>query len=286
MPKKKTGAKKKADKQKERQKEIKSSSEAKSLVQHPCNKLMECDKCQRRQKNRAFCYFCHSLQKLPLCCHCDKTKCMAKGGDCVVKHHGLYVTGLSLVGAICDFCEAWVCHSRRCLQTHACSCPLADAVCIECNRTVWEHGGRVFKCPYCEGFLCEDDQFEHQASCQKLDSETLKCASCNKLGQHSCLRCKICFCDIHVKRKGIKYIVGDAYPCPKCGFTTKETKALSMSTRTVKFGRQRYNDEYEYDDDDDDETAGAVGGGYHYNYEYNDDDDADEEWEEEEEEEQ
>ena len=86
---------------------------------------------------------------------------MAKGGDCVVKHHGLYVTGLSLVvklsflsfifllssflpfqGAICDFCEAWVCHSRRCLQTHACSCPLADAVCIECNRTVWEHGER------------------------------------------------------------------------------------------------------------------------------------------------
>ena len=40
MPKKKTGARKKAEKQKERQKEIKSSSEAKSLVQHPCNKQM------------------------------------------------------------------------------------------------------------------------------------------------------------------------------------------------------------------------------------------------------
>lgn len=40
MPKKKTGAKKKADKQRERQKEIKTSSEARSLVHHPCNKLM------------------------------------------------------------------------------------------------------------------------------------------------------------------------------------------------------------------------------------------------------
>ena len=25
-------------------------------------------------------------------------------------------------------------------MTHACSCPLADAVCIECSRTVWDHG--------------------------------------------------------------------------------------------------------------------------------------------------
>lgn len=36
-------------------------------------------------------------------------------------------------------------------------------------------GGRIFKCAYCEEFLCEDDQFEHQASCQILESENLKC---------------------------------------------------------------------------------------------------------------
>ena len=36
-------------------------------------------------------------------------------------------------------------------------------------------GGRVFKCPYCAGYLCEDDQFEHQASCQRLDNESYKC---------------------------------------------------------------------------------------------------------------
>ncbi len=40
MPKKKTGARKKAEKQKERQKEIRTSSEARSLVQQPCNSMM------------------------------------------------------------------------------------------------------------------------------------------------------------------------------------------------------------------------------------------------------
>ena len=36
-------------------------------------------------------------------------------------------------------------------------------------------GGRVFVCSYCASFICEDDQFEHQAKCQVLESETLKC---------------------------------------------------------------------------------------------------------------
>ena len=30
-------------------------------------------------------------------------------------------------------------------------------------------------CSYCASYLCEDDQFEHQAKCQVLESETLKC---------------------------------------------------------------------------------------------------------------
>jgi hypothetical protein len=81
----------------------------------------------------------------------------------------------SVQGAICDYCEAWVCHGRRCLTTHACSCPLQDAVCAECERQVWDHGGRIFRCSFCTSFLCEDDQFEHQASCQVLESETFKC---------------------------------------------------------------------------------------------------------------
>lgn len=265
MPKKKTGARKKAEKQKERQKGIRTASEFRSLVKQPCNTIMECDKCQRRQKNRAFCYFCQSVQKLPSCAQCGKSKCMAKGGDCVVKHPAAFATGMAIVGAVCDFCEAWVCHSRKCLSTHACSCPLTDVSCAECDRGVWEHGGRVFTCSYCSSYLCEDDQFEHQASCQKIEAENLKCASCNRLGQFSCLRCKICFCDDHVRRKGIKYTKGDPFPCPKCGHPTKETKELSMSTKTIAYGKQDY--------DDDDEGASGWGGYGSYSY-GNDDDDA------------
>ncbi|KAJ7326931.1 hypothetical protein JRQ81_016690 [Phrynocephalus forsythii] len=238
MPKKKTGARKKAENRKEREKQIRASRGNVDLAKHPCNASMECDKCQRRQKNRAFCYFCSSVQKLPLCAQCGKTKCMMKSSDCVIKHAGVYSTGLAMVGAICDFCEAWVCHGRKCLSTHACICPLADAECIECERGVWDHGGRIFSCSFCHNFLCEDDQFEHQASCQVLEAETFKCVSCNRLGQHSCLRCKACFCDDHARSKVFKQEKGKEPPCPKCGHETQQTKDLSMSTRSLRFGRQ------------------------------------------------
>ena len=36
-------------------------------------------------------------------------------------------------------------------------------------------GGRVYQCSFCNTFLCEDDQFEHQASCQRLEAESFKC---------------------------------------------------------------------------------------------------------------
>uniref|UniRef100_A0A8C0N9X9 Zinc finger protein 330 n=1 Tax=Canis lupus familiaris TaxID=9615 RepID=A0A8C0N9X9_CANLF len=147
------------------------------------------------------------------------------------------------VGAICDFCEAWVCHGRKCLSTHACACPLTDAECVECERGVWDHGGRIFSCSFCHNFLCEDDQFEHQASCQVLEAETFKCVSCNRLGQHSCLRCKACFCDDHTRSKVFKQEKGKQPPCPKCGHETQETKDLSMSTRSLKFGRQTGGEE-------------------------------------------
>ena len=45
--------------------------------------------------------------RLPQCAECGKAKCMMKTGDCVIKHAGQHTTGLQLVGAICDFCEAW-----------------------------------------------------------------------------------------------------------------------------------------------------------------------------------
>ncbi|KAM5233582.1 zinc finger protein 330 isoform 2-T5 [Hipposideros larvatus] len=208
MPKKKTGARKKAESRREREKQLRASRGTIDLAKHPCNASMECDKCQRRQKNRAFCYFCNSVQKLPICAQCGKTKCMMKSSDCVIKHAGVYSTGLAMVGAICDFCEAWVCHGRKCLSTHACACPLADAECVECERGVWDHG-----------------------------------VSCNRLGQHSCLRCKACFCDDHTRSKVFKQEKGKQPPCPKCGHETQETKDLSMSTRSLKFGRQTGGEE-------------------------------------------
>ncbi|CAL8331452.1 unnamed protein product [Lota lota] len=275
MPKKKTGARKKAESRKEREKQTRANRDHVDVAKHPCNFAMECDKCQRRQKNRAFCYFCASVQKLPMCAQCGKTKCM-KSSDCVIRHPGIHSTGMGMVGAVCDFCEAWVCHGRKCLSTHACICPLTDAECIECDRNVWEHGklstihnslplgslteivhnciiniwfckgGRLFRCSFCMNFLCEDDQFEHQASCQILEAETYKCVSCNRLGQHSCLRCKACYCDDHARSKVFKQEKGKGPPCPKCGHETQETKDLSMSTRSVKFGRQSGADEDSY----------------------------------------
>ncbi|KAJ1521403.1 hypothetical protein ONE63_003077 [Megalurothrips usitatus] len=272
MPKKKTGQRKKAEKQKLRQKEIRAARDHVPLAKFPCNASMECDRCERKQKNRAFCYFCQSVQRLPQCAQCGKVKCMLKTGDCVVKHTGQFSTGMGMVGAVCDFCEAWVCHGRKCLTTHACTCPLQDSVCIECERGVWDHGGRMFQCSFCNNFLCEDDQFEHQASCQVIEAESLKCQSCNKLGQYSCLRCKVCYCEDHVRRKGFKYEKGKTIPCPKCGYDTSQTKDLSMSTRSHKYGRQGTAD-------DDDDEGGASGYGYYGGTPtYYDDDDDDEDY--------
>lgn len=89
-----------------------------------------------------------------------------------------------------------------------------------------------------------------------LESENYKCQSCNRLGQYSCLRCKTCYCDDHVKRKGFKYDKNKPIPCPKCNYETSVTKELSMSTRSHKFGRQK-----DYDDDDD-EDGNYMAGDY------------------------
>nr|CDJ94048.1 NOA36 domain containing protein [Haemonchus contortus] len=278
MPKKKTGQRKKAEKQRELQKKIRSGE--RSLAEHPCNIQMQCDQCLRDQKTRAFCYFCSAISKLPTCAHCGKQKCMSKTGDCVIKHPGKFTTGMGMVGAVCDFCEAFICHGKKCLTTHACSCPLRNAECVECKRGVWDHGGRIYNCGFCSNFLCEDDQFEHQASCQQLDSENYKCLSCNRLGAYTCMRCKICFCDEHVRRKGVVINKSQEIPCPKCSCPVKETKDYSVSAKTYihyqsnllvrrhDYGRQQRPGYEGGDDDDDDYTADYV-----FNKESDDDDD-------------
>eukprot|EP00922_Rhytidocystis_sp_ex-Travisia-forbesii_P048489 GHVS01072226.1.p1 GENE.GHVS01072226.1~~GHVS01072226.1.p1 ORF type:complete len:261 (-),score=33.17 GHVS01072226.1:339-1121(-) len=191
---------------------------------------------------RVSCYFCDSVQKLLQCAECGRIKCTSAGGECLVKHAARHATGLALLGAICDFCEAPVCHSRKCVQTHACNCLLRDkeevVCCVECDRSIWEHGGRAFRCATCNQWLCEDDQFEHQASCQVLDAESYKCMSCNRLGLYSCLRCKVCYCADHV-RGHTKVKRGEPIPCKKCGYEVQETKDLSMSVRRHEYGRKR-----------------------------------------------
>ncbi|OWA53540.1 Zinc finger protein 330-like protein [Hypsibius exemplaris] len=280
MPKKKSGQRKKADKQKEVLRVIRTGGK-RELGKWPCNALMECDQCGRSQKNRAFCYFCQSVQRLPVCGHCGKTKCMSKTGDCIVKHGSQFTVGMSMVGAICDHCEAWVCHGRKCLTLHGCSCPLQISECEECKRNVWEHGGRIFQCAYCDNFLCEDDQFEHQAKCQTIEKENYKCGSCNKLGQHTCSRCKNCLCDDHARRKGFKYPKGQPLPCPICRGPMREMSGVSA--RKYDFGRKAHAQGDDDDEDDNDyEGGGGGGGGFQYGhtsagYDYptNDSDDED-----------
>jgi hypothetical protein len=73
MPKKKSGQRKKAEKQKERQKQLIRAPKT-DIGKAPGNAEMICDQCNKRQKNRAFCYFCQSLQRLPMCAHCGNIR--------------------------------------------------------------------------------------------------------------------------------------------------------------------------------------------------------------------
>lgn len=52
-----------------------------------------------------------------------------------------------------------MCHGKKCLSVHGCLCPLQEAVCAECQRSVWDHGGRIFQCSFCDQHLCEGDNF-------------------------------------------------------------------------------------------------------------------------------
>eukprot|EP01130_Rhizamoeba_saxonica_P006923 TRINITY_DN2778_c0_g2_i1.p1 TRINITY_DN2778_c0_g2~~TRINITY_DN2778_c0_g2_i1.p1 ORF type:complete len:279 (-),score=49.01 TRINITY_DN2778_c0_g2_i1:6-842(-) len=248
--KRKTNAAKKSQKRKERMKQ--QMTEEKDILEEHCNSIMTCNSCGRDQKNRAFCYFCGSIQRLPSCGNCGKFKCITGGSnDCLIRHPGRNVTGMELVGAICDICEAWICHSKKCILKHTCPCPLEGAVCIECEREIWDHGGRMYKCGTCSEWLCQDDAFEHQASCEVLEGESFKCRSCNKLGVWACLRCKICYCDDHVLSAITRTLKsGDVPPCKKCHYPLKETKSLSMSTKSYEYGRHG---------NDGEETSGYYG---------------------------
>ena len=40
------------------------------------NFFQECEQCGKQQKNRAFCYFCNHIQRLPVCGACGKFSCL------------------------------------------------------------------------------------------------------------------------------------------------------------------------------------------------------------------
>lgn len=85
--------------------------------------------------------------------------------------------------------------------------------------------------------------------------------SCNRLGQYSCLRCKTCFCEEHVRRRGVRAPGRGPPPCPRCAYPTHVTSDLAMSTRSHRYGRQPVAN---YDDEDDqDDHAGAYSAGLH-----------------------
>ena len=39
-------------------------------------------------------------------------------------------TGLGMVGAVCDFCEAWVCHGKKCLVKLSVGCKVKHVLVI------------------------------------------------------------------------------------------------------------------------------------------------------------
>ncbi|TKC52952.1 hypothetical protein EI555_009356, partial [Monodon monoceros] len=156
MPKKKTGARKKAENRREREKQLRASRSTIDLAKHPCNASMECDKCQRVQ----------------------------------------YVTsvklGFVMVGSV---------------SVHT---PVPARL---LTLSVWnvngESGTMVF----------------------------------HAIGLVSIPVSVACFCDDHTRSKVFKQEKGKQPPCPKCGHETQETKDLSMSTRSLKFGRQTGGEE-------------------------------------------
>lgn len=203
-----------------------------------CNDAMKCEDCGEIQRNRAVCFFCKSLQRNFACVQCKRTECPdLLFGSCVIRHFDGGLKDFEFVGAICDFCELWICHSKNCLDTHACDCPMKRAACVECKRDSWDLSCQMYKCGFCDLFLCEDDQLQHQAQCQVLDSPDYKCKSCNRHGHYSCLKCKVSYCDVHVRRKGVTYDIMSPFPCPKCSTNTFVTKDISVTAKSYKYGK-------------------------------------------------
>lgn len=94
------------------------------------------------------------------------------------------------------------------------------------------------------------------------------------MGLYTCLRCKICFCDEHVKGVTNSTKKGEGLTCKKCGYPLRETKDLSVSVRQHKFGRQGGGDGESYYGSS---SQGADDGDHYNDYGHEDNEDEDEE---------
>jgi hypothetical protein len=92
------------------------------------------------------------------------------------------------------------------------------------------------------------------------------------------MQCKICFCDDHVQSKITAFTKEKGINCKKCLKPLSETKLLSVSARSISFGRLAYDDSHRGGDDDDDYGDGGAGytGGYSYMNAYSDEEDVEE----------
>ncbi|CAH2055573.1 unnamed protein product, partial [Iphiclides podalirius] len=263
MPKKKTGQRKKAEKQKQRQKEIRNAKDHVDIAQHPCNMPMECDKCQKKQKSRAFCYFCQALQRLPACAHCGKALAWWVQYVIFARH------GCAMGASVLIRMPAHV-HLRM---------PFVLSVNVVYGNMV----GAYFAAVSVRVFYVKMTSLNTRLRAKCWSRKHINANRATGLGQYSCLRCKTCFCEEHVRRRGTKLDRRAAPPCPRCGFALLLTGELSMSTRSHRYGRQGAALA-----DDDDYNAGGYTGydggteGGDYSYSCSDSEEEDEDDEEEE----
>ncbi|CAL4188451.1 unnamed protein product, partial [Meganyctiphanes norvegica] len=232
-----------------------------------------CEKTEMRQKTRIFTIYANTIKRFVYTIY--QVKCSIEMRILPVQYSRI---GTSLKAS-----------TNICIYSHS-ENDLGYSEMYFCHKNIaafglWSHlkGGNQ-KCYFGHFLETVDCLYEREAN-NPIFKESYQSLSCNRHGQYSCLRCKVCYCEDHVRRKGFKYDNKQKIPCPKCGFDTEETKELSMSTRTHKFGRQQ-----QVFADDEGASGGfgfygypAGGGGgdeepEEYTFAYDSDDDDDEEY--------
>ena len=96
---------------------------------------------------------------------------------------------------------------------------------------------------------------KHATVMTMLDGKELSKWKRNKNEIQNLPKLSLYYIVIHFQILCQRYEKNQAMPCPKCGYETSETKAMSMSTRNHKFGRQQLTG---FGDDDQDNDFGTT----------------------------